>query len=339
MRRVLIFVALLLARLAAAEGSLHVYYYNGESIEQMSLRGVTVTVTLKDTGKLNQVAVYVDNGSSDAVNVIPSSIALHQSSPKDEDLRMKSEQEVQKIAGQRAFWGQVVGGVGAGLGKAKDKITVDRERDPNTKADPPDYDAQARWLAHVDDLGQRGKTVTLGHAYLRGSTVFPGSKFAGVLWFDRDQALASGMVRIALGPRTYLFPFPPPESATTPATPGQPDAEKLPAGKSLSLQQAPGAASASKAGVLGVSGETWIEGGVGGVHILEVAQNSAAELAGLRVGFVITEVDAKRIRSTEDLAAALAQKGPGTRVSIAYLIRTNLGWMPKDMTVILGSAD
>jgi len=338
MRRALIFFALLLAKQATAEDSLHVYYYNGESIEQMSLRGVTVTVTLKDTGKLNQVAVYVDNGSSDAVNVIPSNIALHQNSPKDEDLRMKSEQEVQKIAGQRAFWGQVAAGVGTGLNRAKDKITADSEHDPSTKADPPGYDAQARWLAHVDELGQRGKTVTLGHAYLRGSTVFPGSKFAGVLWFDRDQAFASGMVRIALGPRTYLFPFPPPESATTPAIPGQPDAQKVP-GKSLSLHQEPGAPSASKAGVLGVSGETWIEGGVGGVHILEVAQNSAAELAGLRAGFVITEVDAKRIRSTEDLAAALAQKGPGTRVSIAYLIRTNLGWMPKDMTVILGSVE
>src|SRR5947207_4512224 len=177
MRRVLILFALLVTRLSASENALHVYYYNGESIEQMRVGAVTVTVTLKDTGKLNQVAVYVDNGSADAVNVIPANVTLHQNAPKDEDLRMKSEQEVQKIVGQRAFWGQVVAGVGTGLGKAKDKMTADRERDPSTKEDPADYEAQARWLAHVDELGQRGKTVTLGHAYLRGSTVFPGSKF------------------------------------------------------------------------------------------------------------------------------------------------------------------
>ena len=90
MRRGLVCLAFLLAPLAAAEDSLHVYYYNGETIEQASVRGVTVTVTLKDTGKLNQVAAYVDNSSPDAVNVIPSNFTLHQSAPKDEDLAVKS---------------------------------------------------------------------------------------------------------------------------------------------------------------------------------------------------------------------------------------------------------
>src|SRR6266566_2271667 len=300
MRRALIFVSLLLASHAMAQDSLHVYYYNGESIEQMSLRGVTVTVTLKDTGKLNQVAVYVDNGSSDAVNVIPANIAIHQNSPTDEDLRMKSEQEVQKIAGQRAFWGQVAAGVGTGLNRAKDKITADSEHDPSTKADPPDYDAQARWLAHVDELGQRGKTVTLGHAYLRGSTVFPGSKFAGVLWFDRDEAFASAVVRVTLGSRSYEFPFPPPDWATTPSKPGQPenDAEKASASNPSAHSSEHPAGSSFKPGLLGVSGETWAQGGVGGVKILEIAQNSAAELAGLRAGYIITEVNARKIRST-----------------------------------------
>jgi S1-C subfamily serine protease len=75
------------------------------------------------------------------------------------------------------------------------------------------------------------------------------------------------------------------------------------------------------------------------VKILEVDDNSAAALAGLHAGFVITEIDGEQIGSTEDLAAALAPRGPGTRVYVTYLVRTNLGWMAKQTTVILGRGD
>ena len=341
MCRRLIFFALLLAGVAAAEDHpLHVYYYNGESIEQMNVKGVTVTVTLKDTGKLNQMAVYVDNSSGDAVNVIPTNFTLHENAPKDADLAMKSVQEVQKIIGRRAVWGQVGSGVATGISRANDKM-AGKDPEPAPKA-PLDADGQARWLAHVDELGEHGHTNSLTRAYLRGSTVFPGSKFAGVLWFDRGEAFSSGVVRITLGSRNYEFPFPPPEWATTPSSPNQPDKD---AGKPSehSSDHASGhpetGGSSTKAGVLGVSGENWAEGGMAGVKILDVTQNSAAELAGLRAGFVITELDARRIGSTEDLAAILARRGPGSRVTIDYLFRSNLGWMPKQTVVILGSGD
>ena len=55
-----------LLRLAAAQDTLHVYYYGGESIEQMNISGVTVTLSVKDNGRFNQVAIYVDNRSSEA---------------------------------------------------------------------------------------------------------------------------------------------------------------------------------------------------------------------------------------------------------------------------------
>jgi len=332
MRRGLVCLALLLAPLAAAEDSLHVYYYGGESIEQINIGGVTVTLSLKDNIKFNQVGVYVDNRSSESVNVIPSNFRLHQSAPKDKDLAMKSDQEVQKIGGHNAL-GHVVSGVGSSIVRAKDKM-AGKDDQSGTKV-PPDYDAQARWLAHADELAQRGQTVTLGKSYLRSSTVFPGTQLAGVLWFDRDDALASGVVHVTLGSRNYQFPFPPPEWATTPANPIQPDkADKAPPEHSPA-----GVSSASKAGVLGVAGENWSESGMAGVKILEVAENSSAASAGLHMGNVITEMDGSPIHTTDDLAAALTQRGPGSRVNVTYLFRTNLGWMAKQTSLILARGD
>ena len=327
----------LLARFAPAEDSLHVYYYGGEAIEQMNIGGVTVTLTLKDTGRLNQVAVYVDNRSSESVNVIPANITLHQNAPKDKGLAAKSDQEVQKIGGHSAV-GQVVSEVGTGLSRAKDKLSG-KEDAPSGKA-PPDYDAQARWLAHADELAQKGQTVTLARSYLRSSTVFPATKLFGVLWFDRDDAFTSDTVQVMLGSRTYSFPFPPPEWATTPSNPIQPDKspDKPTIAKSSSTHPQSGD-STSKGGVLGVAGENWSESGVSGVKILDVAENSSAASAGLRMGNVITELDGAPIRSTEDLAVALAQRGPGSRVNVTYLFRTNLGWMSKQTSWILARGD
>src|SRR5258708_31695669 len=121
MRRGLVCLAFLLARLAAAEDSLHVYYYSGESIEQINIGGVTVTLSLKDNIKFNQVGVYVDNRSSESVNVIPSNFRLHQSAPKDKDLAMKSNQEVQKLGGHNAL-GHRGSAVGSGIVRTKDNM-------------------------------------------------------------------------------------------------------------------------------------------------------------------------------------------------------------------------
>jgi hypothetical protein len=100
---------------------------------------------------------------------------------------------------------------------------------------------------------------------------------------------------------------------------------------------APAAVStATHGGVLGVGGADWEQGDSRGVEIVEVADNSAAQLAGLRKGYVITDVNGTHIRSTQDLANVLAQTEPGTRVSIAYLSKSGLGWMPQETVAILG---
>lgn len=329
-----VFFLLVAPSASVSQQSLHVYYYNGECIEQLNIDGIAVSVTFKDLGKINQTAVYVANDSSDAVNVIPSNFGLHQNSPNDEDLAVRSPQEIEKTIGRRPFLGQVATGVGAELSHAKDKITG-KEKTPSAII-PPGYEARAQYLAHANELAEHGQISALAHLYLRGSTVFPNTQLAGILWFDRHEAFASGELRVTLGRRHYAFPFPPPEWATTPSTPDLTTDGTNSADQRSSAQQNASESSPSNAGVLGISGETWNENGVEGVKILEVTPSGSAELAGLYAGCLITEVDAVRIHSTQDLTKVLSQRGPGTRVSITYLINTKLGWMPKVGAVILG---
>jgi hypothetical protein len=327
----------LLTGFAFAEDPLHVYYYNGETIEQLTVRGVTVTISLNDTGKFNQLAVFVSNSSADAVNVLPSSFTLRQTSPKDVDLALKSESEIQRIAGKHALWTHVASGVTSSVTYMKEKMAG--EDGQSTEAAVQDYGAQARWLAHVDELGKRGQTGMLVRSYLRSTTVFPGSKLSGVLWFDRADVFSAGTVKAILGSRVYSFPLPPPVWATTPSNPGM--IERASQRAPLPVQASVPADSDTdpKPGVLGVFGENWSQDSFGGVRIIEIAENSAADLAGLRVGYVITEIDGKRILSTNDLTAELAKHSPGTRITIVYLVHTNLGWMPQKASAILAIAE
>jgi hypothetical protein len=346
---------LLLTTAASAENTLRVYYEGGDTMEQISDNGLTLTVTLRDTGKENWLWVYISNKSNDAVNLIPSNIVQHQSSPKDEELRMKSERETLKSIGHHVFWGQVVAGVGAGLSRSVStiKATDGHGNYVKTVVNTPDYEAQARWLAYADQKVQQGQALSDFHRreWLRANTLFAGSEYAGRLIFVRDKALTSGYVRIGFDSKTYEFRFPPPKDARPPqSAPNLPAVGTVKAASadvspSPALQTSDPAFQAAAesalpndphtAGVLGISGADWREADSAGVEILQVAPDSAAEIGGLRKGYVITQANGRHIRSTEELATFLAQNGPGSKVTVAYIVRTGLGWMPQETTVIL----
>ena len=88
--------------------------------------------------------------------------------------------------------------------------------------------------------------------------------------------------------------------------------------------------------VLGVTGADWNERGVTGVEIMDVADDGSAQLAGLRKGNVITDINGTHVGSNQDLARVLAQMEPGSRIRIGYLYKSNLGWMSQETVAILG---
>jgi len=344
----LTFALLLLTVVAAAENPLRVYYESGDTMEQVTENGMTLTVTLRDTGKENWLWVYISNKSNDAVNLIPANISLHQNSPKDENLRMKSERETQRSIGRHVFWGQVIAGVGAGLSRS---VSTVRTKDSygnsiTTVVNTPDYEAQARWLALADQQVQKGQALSDFHQrqWLRANTLFAGTEYAGRLIFLRDKTFTAGYARISLDTKTYEFPFPPPKAARPPqAAPELPNVGSVrtahtdapdPA-RQLTGPAASPIPGAPSPGVLGISGANWQESDVMGVEIVDVAPDSAAQLAGLRRGNIIMILNGRHIHSTQDLAAVLSENGPGSRITVAYLVKTNLGWMPEETAVIL----
>jgi hypothetical protein len=88
-------------------------------------------------------------------------------------------------------------------------------------------------------------------------------------------------------------------------------------------------------GTLGIVASDWEQSGFMGVEITDISEDGSAALAGLHKGNVITEVNGKKLSSVQDLSSLMGQIEPGTKVSIVYLVRTNLGWMPNEAFAIL----
>lgn len=74
----------------------------------------------------------------------------------------------------------------------------------------------------------------------------------------------------------------------------------------------------------------------GGAEILVIDRGGIAELANLRVGEVITELDSKPVNSPMELAAELQQRPAGWQAHLTYIFRTSaMGWVSNETVVTL----
>ena len=96
---------------------------------------------------------------------------------------------------------------------------------------------------------------------------------------------------------------------------------------------------APSAGTLGLIGADWEEGETRGVKINEISDNGSLSLAGLHKGDVITELNGKKLGSAQELNSIIGQIEPGSKVSIVYLVKTNLGWIAKETSAIIAKRE
>ena len=74
-----------------------------------------------------------------------------------------------------------------------------------------------------------------------------------------------------------------------------------------------------------------------GVYIREVAEDSPAEQAGLKVGMVIVGFDGKEITTTDDMISVLDTLSVGDKVTINVAVNKNGEYVTKDFTVTIGA--
>ena len=186
-----------------------------ESVESLTANGVTVQVSLQDTGWKMRANVAVVNSNKQAVYVLPRLVSLDELAPLIKPLRYQDPSQVAKAATHQLLWTSA---------NAAPSLSAQSQRSSNAAApeltsvsfklpptDPsPNYLAQHQILEETAAKNQSALvdlTREIKSLSLQECTLKTGEKVAGAVWFDRDAKSSQVLLRVPVGGVIFEFPL------------------------------------------------------------------------------------------------------------------------------------
>jgi hypothetical protein len=168
----------------------------GRLVESATANGITVQISLQDTGWKLRASVAVSNESAGYVDVLPSLVTLDELQP---NLRILPSQDPAKLA-HASFNHQIF------------RTAANAEPSPSAvvlaaNGKPVEASLAYRRYPVSDYLGQQTGAAALQELALKMSSVPPGQRTAGVIWFERDPDAKELSMRFVAGDLVFDFPL------------------------------------------------------------------------------------------------------------------------------------
>jgi hypothetical protein len=193
-----------------------VQFLSGDKVvESLTANGITVQVSLQDTGWKMRANVAVVNGGQQAIYVQPKLVSLDELAPLVRPLHYQDPAQVAKAANHQILWTSAsagpTGGVqpqrtssvsGADLYSASYKLPAS---DPS-----PNYLAQHQALEEIAAKNQAAlvnMVREINALSLHECTLKPSEKTAGAVWFARDAKSRQLILRVPVGSVVFEFPL------------------------------------------------------------------------------------------------------------------------------------
>ena len=168
----------------------------GRKVESATTNGITVQVSLQDTGWKLHASVAVSNASGAQIYVHPSLVTLDELTPTLRNLREENPAKLSRSEVNhqlmRTEW-TAVPPPSAVVLHSRSTPKVAAVADHSTSVD--DY------LAFTDE------TASVRAVALKAANLAPGQKTSGDLWFVRDAKAHELSLRISVGDQVFDFPF------------------------------------------------------------------------------------------------------------------------------------
>jgi len=179
----------------------------GRLIESLTANGLTVQVSLQDTGWKLRATIAISNQTGANVDVAPALITLDELQP---NLRLLPAQNPAKIAhavNHQALWT-------IASAEPSPSAVVFREINPATlqnavyRTDPaPDYLSQHYVVASVKTPPVLEESSDPRALALKPGALAPQQKTTGVIWFARDANARELSLRVPVGDLVFDFPL------------------------------------------------------------------------------------------------------------------------------------
>jgi hypothetical protein len=187
--------------LAGTEGSQR-FYSEGLEAESLTVNGVTVQVSLQDTGWKLLANIAVANGGLQAVHVVPSQITLVTQGQVKKSLPYQQPQKLRTAVNHQILWTEADAApsasgylVNAGY-RTSDSDGLNRTQN---------YLAQHQ--VDVESKAEFNPHSEINTVALKDAAILPSGHISGSTWFERDGKLQEMILRVPVGDLVYEFPL------------------------------------------------------------------------------------------------------------------------------------
>jgi len=187
--------------LAGTEGSQR-FYSEGLEMESLTVNGVTVQVSLQDTGWKLLANIAVANGGLQAVNVVPSNITLVTLGQIKKSLTYQQPKKLRTAVNHQILWTESDAAPSAsGFLANAGYRTSDSDGFHGTQ----NYLAQHQ--VNVESKAEFNPHSEINTVAMKDAAILPSGHVSGSTWFERDGKLQEMILRVPVGEIVYEFPF------------------------------------------------------------------------------------------------------------------------------------
>jgi hypothetical protein len=191
---------------------------NGILVESLTVNGVTVQVSLHDTGWKLRANVAIANQGSESVRIEPSKFILDEIGASGRPLFYQDPVELAKNVTHQVLWTEAIAEPSSASPRATSSAesvsatTVGYTSSFAPSASAPNYILQHQY-AEENAVRKEGTKTLNNNAQqilalaLKRSDVDPNDKISGAVWFERGKNLKQLMLRIPIGSQTLEFPL------------------------------------------------------------------------------------------------------------------------------------
>ncbi|HEY6384201.1 MAG TPA: SH3 domain-containing protein [Candidatus Acidoferrum sp.] len=164
------------------------FFSGGSVVESLTANGITVQVSLQDTGWKLRASVAIANEGSVPVHYNPAGFTLDELKPRLRTLAYQNPRELAKALTHQVYWtnSSATAPASATYMNAAYKTSAYVPSTPN----------------YLADVAQQVQSAVL----LQGN-VGPKEKASGVVWFERDKSPQQLNLRIFVGDQIFEFPL------------------------------------------------------------------------------------------------------------------------------------
>jgi hypothetical protein len=190
---------------------------DGRLVESLTTNGVTVQVSLHDTGWKLRANVAIANESSASISIDPSKFILDEIGAHGRPLFYQDPEQLAKNVTHQVLWTETTAGPASvpsqsSSGAMISATNVDYKTSAVVTPSAPNYLIQHQ-SAEDDAVRKQGKQTLVNTAQqIRALALKPGAieasgKVAGAVWFERGKNPRQLMLRIPIENETLEFPL------------------------------------------------------------------------------------------------------------------------------------